>query len=665
MPANDQRWPRVAQVARGLRASRANAPAQTEQIARISRAFSLTLTEVQGDAHHPEARRVTEGPPRGDSLGVSLLIMTKSGVYTQALPEAGELTLGRGEDCDVRVDDRKVSRKHAILRLGAKFEIVDLGSFNGTLVRGHRLQPQEPTEIDVGDMITLGTAVLVLQSAPMHDPPARVWSQAAFEERAEAERQRALRTGTSFAIVQVRLESAATADPSRSTSSLGADVAENVARVEKLEAALRASLRTNDVIGSYAVGVYEILICETAPDVAHRLALQLASRLNVDGFNAELGVACYPRDGLTHEALQERAEAALSDPNDVPPASERIDGGFMKEMEQVIDRISAGMINVLILGETGVGKEVLARALHERSPRRDAPLLCLNCAALSEPLLESELFGHERGAFTGATQAKPGLLESAQGGTVLLDEVGEMPLALQAKLLRVLEQREVLRIGSVRPRPIDVRFVSATNRDLEDEIDLGRFRRDLFFRLNGISVTIPPLRERPNEIEWLARAFVVHVCEQAKRAEVPTIAEPVMALLKRYEWPGNIRELKNLMDRAVLLCAGSVITLEHLPTEKMSLSVMRSARLFEAEALTGRRAAYGERATPEPALRAPPLPAQLNDDPSAEDERQAIIVALDRCAGNQTQAAKLLGLSRRTLVSRLGQHGIPRPRKKP
>ena len=618
---------------------------------------------MQEDDFHPEARRVTEAPPRGESIGVSLLIMTKSGVYTHVLPEDGDLTLGRGEDCDVRVDDRKVSRKHAILRLGEKFEIIDLGSFNGTLVRGHRLKPQEPTEIDVGDMITLGTAVLVLQSAPLQDPPARVWSQGAFDARVEAELARAAATRTTFAIVQIRLESAVGADPMRSTSSLGSEVAANVMRAEKLEAALRASLRTADVIGSHDVGVFEILLCETAPDVADRLALQLASRLNVDGFNAELGIACYPRDGRTRVALQERAEAALSDANEAPPQSERLDRGFMKEMESVIDRVSAGMINVLILGETGVGKEVFARTLHERSARGAMPYLCLNCAALSEPLLESELFGHERGAFTGATQAKPGLLESAQGGTVLLDEVGEMPLALQAKLLRVLEQREVLRIGSVRPRPIDVRFLSATNRDLEEEIDLGRFRRDLFFRLNGISVTIPSLRERPTEIEWLARTFVLQACEQAKRAEVPTISEPVMTLLKRYEWPGNIRELKNLMDRAVLLCAGGVIALEHLPTEKMSRSAMRPSRPFEAEALTGRVVA--ERATPEPPPQSPLRVLASDEDPSAEEERQKIIVALDRCAGNQTQAAKLLGLSRRTLVSRLGEHAIPRPRKKP
>src|SRR5438552_4029237 len=162
---------------------------------------------------------------------------------------------------------------------------------------------------------------------------------------------------------------------------------------------------------------------------------------------------------------------------------------------------AAGTINVLITGETGVGKELLAETVHRASPRRDGPYVCLNCAALSETLLESELFGHERGAFTGAVAAKPGLLETAAGGSLFLDEVGELPLATQAKLLRVIETREVTRLGSVRPRRIDVRFIAATNRELEVEVDRGTFRRDLYYRLNGVSIPIPPLRERRSEIQ--------------------------------------------------------------------------------------------------------------------------------------------------------------------
>ena len=189
--------------------------------------------------------------------------------------------------------------------------------------------------------------------------------------------------------------------------------------------------------------------------------------------------------------------------------------------------VPAATINVLVLGETGTGKDVMAKTLHRLSPRVDKPFVCLNCAGLTETLIESELFGHERGAFTGAVGQKEGLLESADGGTVLLDEVGEMPISVQAKLLRVLETREVTRVGSVKPRAINVRFVSATNRDLEQEVLRGTFRRDLFFRLNGISLSLPPLRERVTEIASLAEQFVETWCNENGR-EQPSLGVEVM-----------------------------------------------------------------------------------------------------------------------------------------
>src|SRR5262249_37565759 len=188
---------------------------------------------------------------------------------------------------------------------------------------------------------------------------------------------------------------------------------------------------------------------------------------------------------------------------------------------------------------------------------------------LSETLLESELFGHERGAFTGAVQAKQGLLETANEGTVFLDEVGELPASIQVKLLRVIEEQQVWRVGSLKPRPIDVRFVSATNRDLETEVGAGRFRRDLFFRLNGILIVVPPLRERLSEILPLAKGFVSHVCQKMGHVSVPDISPEAVEHLQRYPWPGNVRELRNVMERAVLLCTGDLITPQHLPVEKM------------------------------------------------------------------------------------------------
>jgi two-component system response regulator AtoC len=283
---------------------------------------------------------------------------------------------------------------------------------------------------------------------------------------------------------------------------------------------------------------------------------------------------------------------------------------------------------VLILGETGVGKEVMAKTLHERSPRAAGPLVSINCASFAESMLEAELFGYEKGAFTGALRAKAGLLELAQGGTLFLDEVGEMPLSLQAKLLRVLEQREVWRIGALAPHAIDARFVSATHRDLEREIAAGRFREDLYFRLAGVSLHIPPLRERLDEIEPLARDFLARAAAASGRAP-PVLSQQALTQLRARPWPGNVRELRNTVERALLLCRGDVVQPEHLTAEG-------------------------------------PIVVRTSDPPSAarEDERARIIEALERCAGNQTHAARLLGISRRTLITRIEEYDLPRPRKR-
>jgi two-component system, NtrC family, response regulator AtoC len=320
----------------------------------------------------------------------------------------------------------------------------------------------------------------------------------------------------------------------------------------------------------------------------------------------------------------------------VPLPDGRLVGGeAMQKVHALAERAAAGTINVLITGETGVGKELLAEAVHRASPRREGPYVCLNCAALSETLLESELFGHERGAFTGAVQAKPGLLETAASGTLFLDEVGELPLATQAKLLRVIETRQVTRLGSVRPRRIDVRFIAATNRELELEITRGAFRQDLYFRLNGITLTIPPLRLRVGEIRHLAETFVRQICRDLGRG-VPIVPSSIIALFESYAWPGNIRELKNMVERAVLLCSGSVIGEEHLPLDKLM---------------------------PSPAVQNTPPPRIETEEITAPTERDRIMTALAACAGNQSRAARLLGIPRRTFVSKLDTYQIPRPKK--
>jgi DNA-binding NtrC family response regulator len=254
---------------------------------------------------------------------------------------------------------------------------------------------------------------------------------------------------------------------------------------------------------------------------------------------------------------------------------------------------------------------------------------------LPEPLLESELFGYERGAFTGAMRPKPGLLEAADGGTVFLDEIGDLPLSLQAKLLRIIESREVLRLGALKPRVIDVRFIAATNHDLEGDAAAGRFRQDLYYRLNSVILRVPPLRERPLEIEPLARLFLEEASTRFETGEIRFSAAAIAALAA-HPWTGNVRELKSAVERAALLVTGRVI-------QPADLGLPSSA----ADASGSRRSS---------------LPA-MNEFPTVPDlERERIVHALEDCGGNQSRAAKMLGMSRRTLVRKIAQLGLPRPR---
>jgi transcriptional regulator with PAS, ATPase and Fis domain len=308
--------------------------------------------------------------------------------------------------------------------------------------------------------------------------------------------------------------------------------------------------------------------------------------------------------------------------------------------------IASGTISALIVGETGCGKERLAETIHRESPRASKAFLRLNCAALSETLLESELFGHERGAFTGATGSKPGLLETANGGSVFLDELGEMPLTLQAKLLRVIEEHRVTRVGGLRSILIDVRFISATNRNLEAEIPRGTFRKDLFYRLNGVKLMLPPLRDRKGEIEPLARLFLTHAAREAGREQPPQLSPEAVEWMLRYSWPGNIRELRNAMERAILVIGPrAVVALTDLPESSAQPPSTQPSLLSSAdlEVVVGG------------------ICSSLS--PSSEDDRARVIGALEHCVWNQTRAAKLLGMSRSTLVTRIAEYGLPRPRK--
>ena len=309
----------------------------------------------------------------------------------------------------------------------------------------------------------------------------------------------------------------------------------------------------------------------------------------------------------------------------------------MQAVAERVRQVAKGTITVLLHGETGTGKEVVARLLHESSPRSAGPLISVNCAALAESLLESELFGHEKGAFTGAAAARRGLLESAKGGTVFLDEVGELPAPLQPKLLRVIEEKKVLPVGGTEARPLDVRFVAATHRDLSADVKAGRFREDLFYRLAAVTVRLPPLRERPDDILPLAEHFIRGAAEQLA-SPVPELHQTARAALKTHPFPGNVRELRNAVERAVLLCGDGPLKAEHLELHAAATPATSPAA-------------------------APPTSGKLGDEVK-ELERRRVVEALEKSNGNQTRAAELLGISRRSLIEKLDAFNLPRPRKR-
>jgi transcriptional regulator with GAF, ATPase, and Fis domain len=443
-------------------------------------------------------------PERAATTG-DLLIVTGPGVFRSHHLTGDAVVIGRAPECDVTIDHRALSRRHAVLQVKPSLTIEDLGSTNGTKVSGRPLKTGEAAPLVVGESFHIGPF--------------------------------------SFLVV--------------ASSKQGPD----------------------------------------APRAGDPLVV----------------------DDPTPEGVS-----------------------------QLVREVAASDVNVLVVGETGVGKEVLATTLHELS-ERTGPLTRINCAALSESLLESELFGHVKGAFTGAVSARAGLLEAATGGTVFLDEIGEMPLGIQAKLLRAVEAREVIRLGSTTPVAIDVRFIAATNRALAAEIAMGRFRQDLFFRLDGVTLKIPALRDRPGAIGILAMRFMEAAGKRAGRTV--RAAPELFPALEKHDWPGNVRELKAVIERAVLLARGDELQPSHLSFARNDASTTE----------------------PPPVAPSPPAPAApvAEDDeaailalltPEQRTERAQIVDALARCSGNQTRAARMLGVSRSTLINKIGIYRVPRPR---
>ncbi len=566
-----------------------------------------------------------EGDGTGDEL--QLVVVEQDSVTAHPLPSRGQVLVGRGADVDVSLSDPGASAQHSRIYLeGSSVTIEDLGSRNGTQVRDQRLAAGERVPLALGEAVMIAGAVLLVQRKNRRLNQRRSLPHGYFELRVAEECQRAESSTPlgEFSVARLDVEGELT---SEEFTELAAE-----------------HLRPTDILGTYARNSYEILLLGASSEAAFEsLCKTLGERLA----KPRVSLARFPGDGRTAHALIAKACAGL---RPEPAVGSRpgiiVRDERMRNVYRLAEKAAARDINVLILGETGVGKEILAETIHRASKRAGQPFLCLNCGGLNDSLRESELFGYERGAFTDAKSPKAGLLEAASGGTVFLDEIGEMSSAVQAMLLRAIETKQVTRLGGVQPKSIDVRFVAATHRDLVQDIKQKRFRSDLYYRLNGITLDIPPLRERRSEIRPLAEAFLLQLAPVSGLAIVPRLSEAAALLLESYRWDGNIRELRNVMERALVLSDGGDIEPEHLPIETIkSGSEIDAADTVLVDAI-------------------PNDPPAGSLTPVERAERARVIEALRLEGGNQTRAARRLGIARSTLVLRIEAFNLPRPNKR-
>ncbi len=542
----------------------------------------------------------------------------------------GELTVGRSSEAEVYVDDASVSRAHARIRVqDGRVTVRDLGSKNGTYVNGAMLGDADHP-VAPGDALRFGDVVAQLRAARSSKAPAaRLVSTEVMDARIAHEAERCERFHRPIAAIAVEV----------ADGELAAALPVIDANLRALDALTRRTRRRVD-----------ILAVECNKPDAIEMASRIHARLRACTRGARVGVAAYPDDVPSVDSLLVSAKAAMraAAPERVGVAREGarvrrfgrreviVADPAMTALFAQIERVAGTSVPVLIEGETGSGKEIAAEALHALGPRAAGRLVVVNCAAVPEHLLESEIFGHEKGAFTDATTSKPGLLEEADRGTLFFDEIGELAPALQAKLLRVIEEGCVRRLGATRERQVSVRFVAATHRDLRAAAEAGQFRQDLFFRLGAVVLRVPPLRERPRDLALLAERFMIEACRGAGRDPI-AVSPAVMRALAEYDWPGNVRELRNVVHAAVVMCDGPVLEARHLPAELAELV--------------------------EPASRPPvDAPRPPLDDELRALERERITEALAATAGNQTAAARMLGMPRSTLISRMAALGIDAPR---
>jgi Nif-specific regulatory protein len=569
-------------------------------------------------------------------MEAELIVISGAQLGTRFPLDHGEITLGRAPSSTIRLEDAGIAAEHCAIRpLPSACRLTDRRSATGTYVNGMRVTSHE---LEPGDQIALGECVLLYRekTAPEGSDARQTLLRAcsflflfrALAGAQEESQRTALEAPLHTLVAGIVPCTASAILLGRNSDEWSAAAAHRGAAAE-LETLAALAFR-DGAVADPAAGLVAIPLW-TRGEPAGLLAAWFPA--------AELANLAEHRDTLG--ALATLAASALDTIRDVERL--RNENTLLKErlgavetgiagesiaihkMLNLIARVAPQDTSVLILGETGAGKELVARAVHRLSPRAAHPFIAINCAALTESLLESELFGHEKGAFTGAVAQKKGKLELAEGGTVFLDEIGELAPQLQAKLLRVLQQREFERVGGTRTWKLDVRLVAATNRDLAAEAQRGAFRLDLYHRLNVVTLKVPPLRERPGDIPALAQYFLDRAAPRCGRA-VKGISEEAVRCLLTYSWPGNVRELENAIERAVVLGDSEYIQPEDLPE-----TVLDSTALSE-------------------------VPGALQT--SVEDtKRQLIIAAWRQCQGDHNRTAAHLHLhpnSLRRLIRTLG-----------
>jgi DNA-binding NtrC family response regulator len=556
-------------------------------------------------------------PTSVETAHASLLFSWGENLQAFALREGQSFVVGRAEPANWVLEDRSLSRTHARLSMrDGEVTLEDLGATNGCLLNGARVQTARLNEGDVAQLGALELRIATHTRLPTH---AETLAHAAFLRLVTDELERARVFGRALSVLALKHAPGAITP-----------------------AELRRGLKPLDRLCAYAPSVTLILLLEQDAVAARAWLDGLEPRARA---TLKTGMATFPTLALSAEALISRALDAC---HSVPPGrvleaepSERdgADGPIlispcMLRLYDLVARAARTPLPALIQGETGTGKELVARALHEKSPRAKGPFKALNCATIPTHLIESVLFGHERGAFTGADRQVQGVFEQAQGGTVFLDEVGELSAHAQAALLRVLEHRRVVRVGGTKEIDIDARIVAATHRDLAGMVQAGTFRQDLMFRLDALALRVPPLRERPDEISELASHFLKRAQQQwAVTAE--RLSEDATEALLSYAWPGNVRQLKNVIERAAVVCRGDTVELEDLP-HQIWMDV--------------------DRALPAPVSdRAGTRPEGYRSLPDRVREFEIAIIreALDKAQGNQAQAARMLGVPRRTLANKV------------